>query len=162
MEHHIAVIGVGPRGTYCFRRLSLHLKRNPLKYPVHVHLIEKSGNFGGGGVHSVTQPGYLLLNTIGSQITALGDDDENARVSEARRTLHGYLEGQGLSIGPNDYPSRAQHGQYLADMLDWTEKNLPSGIRVHRHTATATDIAPGSNNGQHVVSITASPSPPTR
>lgn len=151
MGHHIVVIGVGPRGTYCFRRLSLHLKRHPLKYPVHVHLIEKSGNFGGGGVHSVTQPDYLLLNTIGSQITAFGDDDENARASEARRTLHGYLVGQGLSIGPNDYPSRAQHGQYLADMLDWTEKNLPSEVRIHRHTATATDIEPGSNNVQHVV-----------
>ncbi|MGD8449514.1 MAG: FAD/NAD(P)-binding protein, partial [Desulfobacterales bacterium] len=65
MEHHIAVIGAGPRGTYCLRRIALHLKKQPLKNPVNVHVIEKSGNFGGGGIHSVTQPDYLLLNTIG-------------------------------------------------------------------------------------------------
>lgn len=151
MEHHIAVVGVGPRGTYCFRRLAFHLKRHPLKHRVNIHLIEKSGNFGGGGVHSVTQPDYLLLNTIGSQITAFGDDDDEARDSDARRTLHGYLAGRGTSVDPNDYPSRAQHGRYLADMVDWTEAHLPPGVAVHRHPAAAVDIETGSAGRQHVV-----------
>jgi len=65
MEHHIALIGGGPRGTYGLRRLTLHLQQRPLTHPVHIHAIERSGNFGGGGIHSPTQPGYLLLNTIG-------------------------------------------------------------------------------------------------
>ncbi|MBW2638824.1 MAG: FAD/NAD(P)-binding protein, partial [Deltaproteobacteria bacterium] len=52
MKHHIAVIGAGPRGTYCLRRIALYLKKHRLKHPVHVHIIEKSGNFGGGGIHS--------------------------------------------------------------------------------------------------------------
>jgi len=64
MEHHIAVIGAGPRGTYCLRRIVLYLKKHRLKHPVHVHIIEKSGNFGGGGIHSITQPDYLLLNRL--------------------------------------------------------------------------------------------------
>ncbi|MFC1856491.1 FAD/NAD(P)-binding protein [Thermodesulfobacteriota bacterium] len=151
MEHHIAIIGVGPRGTYCFRRLAVYLKKHPLKRLVNIHLIEKSGNFGGGGIHSVAQPDYLLLNTIGSQITAFGDDDQEARSSEARKTLHGYLADKGLDIGPNDYPSRAQHGRYLADMVNWTEANLPPNAAVHRHTATAIDIQPGPAGEQHIV-----------
>ena len=150
MEHHIAMIGAGPRGTYCLRRISLHLEKHPLKHPVHVHVIEKSGNFGGGGIHSVTQPDYLLLNTIGSQITAFGDDD-TARASEARKTLHGYLVDQGVSIGPNDYPSRAQHGRYLADMMDWTQAHLPPGVFVHRHSAKAIDIESGPISDRQIV-----------
>ena len=150
MEHHIVIIGAGPRGTYCFRRVALRLKQNPLKYPVHIHIVEKSGNFGGGGIHSVTQPDYLLLNTIGSQITAFGDDDEEARFSDGRKTLFGYLAEKGVSIGPNEYPSRAQHGQYLAAMFDWTEKKLPPGAFLHRHHAWALDIEPGPITDQHV------------
>ncbi|MGD8893054.1 MAG: FAD/NAD(P)-binding protein [Desulfobacterales bacterium] len=151
MEHHIAVIGAGPRGTYCLRRIALHLKKQPLKNPVNVHVIEKSGNFGGGGIHSVTQPDYLLLNTIGSQITAFGDDDHEARASEARKTLHGYLADQGISIGPNDYPSRAQHGRYLADMMDWNQAHLPPGVFFHRHSAKAIDIESGPTTNQQIV-----------
>ena len=151
MEHHIAIVGAGPRGTYCFRRLALHLTKQPLKWPVNIHIIEKSGNFGGGGIHAVTQPDYLLLNTIGSQITAFGDDDEQARASEARKTLHGYLVDQGIFIGPNDYPSRAQHGRYLAAMMDWTEAHLPPGLLVHRHSAKAVDIESGPMSEQQVV-----------
>jgi len=151
MEHHIAVIGAGPRGTYCLRRITLYLKKHPLKHPVNVHIIEKSGNFGGGGIHSVTQPDYLLLNTIGTQITAFGDDDDEARASEARKTLHGYLVDQGISIGPNDYPSRAQHGRYLSDMMDWTQAHLPPGVFVRRHRAMAIDIESGPVTDQQIV-----------
>jgi len=151
MEHHIAVIGAGPRGTYCLRRIALYLKKHRLKHPVHVHIIEKSGNFGGGGIHSITQPDYLLLNTIGTQITAFGDDDQEARASDARKTLHGYLMDQGISIGPNDYPSRAQHGRYLADMMDWTQAHLPPGVFVRRHRASAMDIESGPITDQQIV-----------
>ncbi len=107
---------------------------------MHVHVIEKSGRFGGGGVHSITQPDYLLLNTIGSQITAFGDDDTVARSSDARKTLHGYLTSLGIDSGPNDYPSRAQHGRYLADMFDWAQEQKPPGVSIHRHIAGAVDI----------------------
>lgn len=148
MKHDIALIGAGPRGTYCLRRLMLKLRQEPLSGPVHIHVIEKSGKFGGGGIHSPTQPEYLLLNTIGSQITAFGDDDAEARASAARKTLHGYLADQGVSIGPNDYPSRASHGRYLAAMFDWIEANRPQGVTVHRHCREAVDIEPDQNGAQ--------------
>ena len=140
MPHSIAIIGAGPRGTYCLRRLALALQNDPPASEVHIHVVEKSGCFGGGGIHSPSQPEYLLLNTIGSQITAFGDDDQKARKSPGRRTLYGYLKSTGNSSGPNDYPSRAAHGRYLAEMFDWTESRLNPKTRLFRITDTVTDI----------------------
>lgn len=152
MKHHIVIIGAGPRGTYGFRRLSLALAQNPPGDEVNIHVIEKSGKFGGGGIHSVTQPHYLLLNTVAGQITAFGDDDFEARVSGSRKTLHGYLVKHGYDFDTNDYPPRALHGEYLAAAFDWTSENLPPGVILHRHHARAVDIVP-SSEGVQVVSL---------
>jgi uncharacterized NAD(P)/FAD-binding protein YdhS len=152
MKYHIVIIGAGPRGTYCFRRLSLALAQNPLENEVNIHVIEKSGKFGGGGIHSVTQPHYLLLNTVAGQITAFGDDDFEARASESRRTFYGYLRNNGYKFDINDYPPRALHGKYLAASFDWTAENLPPGVILHRHHARAVDIVPFSQ-GIHVVAL---------
>ena len=149
MAHTIAIIGTGPRGTYGFRRLALKLSRSPLRKPVQIHVIDRSGNYGGGFVHNPAQPDYLLLNTVASQITAVGDDDHEARQSSKRRTLHGYLVSDGAGIGPNDYPARAHHGQYLSHVFEWTERHLPAGVTVHRHAVTALDIDPA--DGQTII-----------
>lgn len=149
MPHTIVIVGAGPRGTYGFRRLALKLSNTPLRNPVDIHVVERSGNFGGGFVHSPDQPDYLLLNTVASQVTAVGDDDDQARESNQRRTLHGYLASQGVDIGPNDYPARAHHGQYLDHVYRWTEKHLPQGVRLHRHAAAALDI--DSSRGLKVI-----------
>lgn len=140
MPKTIVIIGAGPRGTYALRRLSLQLAATPTNAPIDIHVVEKSGNFGGGGVHSPLQPEYLLLNTVASQITAVGDDDDQARRHPDLATLHGYLASRGLPIGPNDYPARAHHGQYLAHVYDWTEHHLPPHVRLHRHAVAAVDI----------------------
>ncbi len=152
MNHHIVIIGAGPRGTYGFRRISLALSQRPLKNEVNIHVIEKSGKFGGGGIHSVTQPHYLLLNTVAGQITAFGDDDIEARSSESRKTLYGYLVEKGYNFDTNDYPPRALHGEYLASAFNWTEEKLPRGVILHRHHAQAVDISP-FNEGFHVVTL---------
>jgi uncharacterized NAD(P)/FAD-binding protein YdhS len=151
MNHHIVIIGAGPRGTYCFRRLALALAQHPLENEVHIHVIEKSGKFGGGGIHSTNQPHYLLLNTVAGQITAFGDDDVEARASDLWKTLHSYLVKQGYIFDTNDYPPRALHGEYLASAFDWTAENLPIGATLHRHHARAIDIIPASKDIQVVI-----------
>jgi uncharacterized NAD(P)/FAD-binding protein YdhS len=151
MKHHIVIIGAGPRGTYGFRRLAIALAQHPLENEVHIHVIEKSGKFGGGGIHSISQPHYLLLNTVAGQITAFGDDDGEARASDLRKTLHSYLLKQGYDFDINDYPPRALHGEYLAAAFDWTAENLPMGVTLHRHHARAIDIIPVSKGIQVVI-----------
>lgn len=149
MEHNIVIIGAGPRGTYAFRRLALQLSKTALSHPVVIHVIDRSGNFGGGVVHDPSQPEYLLLNTVAAQITAIGDDDEIGRASMPIRTLHGFLAEKGLPFGPNDYPGRCHHGQYLAAIFDWTERGLPHGVTVKRHSVSAVDI--DCTQGQKVI-----------
>ncbi len=149
MVRNIVIIGAGPRGTYALRRLSLQLARTPLDRPVVIHVVEQSGNFGGGGVHDVNQPEYLLLNTVASQITALGDDDETGRASTSRKSLHGFLAEEGIPIGENDYPARSRHGRYLASIFEWTAKNLPDSVTLKRYPVAAVDI--DSAGGQRVV-----------
>ncbi len=142
MEYNIVLIGAGPRGTYGLRRLSLALAHHPPGQAVHIHVVEKSGRFGGGQIHNPAQPHYLLLNTISSQITAFGDDDEQARAAAWRKTLEGYLEKQGYDLGPNDFPPRALHGEYLAACFDWSAENLPDQVHLHRHSCEVVDIEP--------------------
>ena len=151
MKHDIVIVGGGPRGTYCLRRLSLALSADPPEKPVNIHVVEKSGRFGGGNIHNVDQPHYLLLNTVSCQITAFGDDDTRARATDSRRTLYGYLQEKGYSYGENDYPPRALHGEYLAACFDWIEDNLPENVRLYRHAAEAVDIKTAAKGLQEVV-----------
>jgi uncharacterized NAD(P)/FAD-binding protein YdhS len=149
MVHNVVIVGAGPRGTYALRRLSMQLSRTPPEHPVVIHVVEKSGKFGGGGVHDIDQPEYLLLNTISSQITAIGDDDEIGRASESRRTLHGFFEERGIPVGANGYPARSHHAQYLASIFDWTEDYLPDGVTLKRCPVAAVDV--DLTNGQKVI-----------
>jgi len=139
--YDIVIVGGGPRGTYCLRRLALRLQGVGPLPPVCIHVVEKSGNFGGGGVHSPTQSRLLLLNTVAAQVTAFGDDDP-ARDLPGHRTLHHYLAHNRWDIGPNDYPARALHGEYLAAMFRWFGTNMPPGVSLALHTTAATDIIP--------------------
>lgn len=149
MANHVVIIGAGPRGTYAFRRLALQLSKAPLRKPVVIHIVEQSGIFGGGYVHDPGQPEYLLLNTVASQITAVGDDDAVARADRSLRTLHGFLREKGIPVGENDYPARSHHGQYLASVFDWTERNLPAQVTMKRYPVAAVDI--DLSEGQKVI-----------
>jgi uncharacterized NAD(P)/FAD-binding protein YdhS len=149
MVHNVVIIGAGPRGTYALRRLSMQLAQTPPEHPVVIHVVEKSGKFGGGGVHDIDQPEYLLLNTISSQITAIGDDDEIGRATESRKTLHGFLEEKGIPVGANGYPARSHHAQYLASIFDWTKNTLPDGVALKQYPVAAVDVDP--TNGQRVI-----------
>ena len=140
MEHSIVIIGAGPRGTYSLRRLAIHLRKQPLEDKVHIYHFEKSGRFGGGGVHDPKQPSYLLLNTVAAQITAFGDDDAEARSIPGHKTLYDYLKHIGLDFGPNDYPPRNLHGKYLAAMYDWTKTTFPANCTLHCLQQSITDI----------------------
>lgn len=144
MAHSIAIIGVGPRGVYALEHLTDLLLKSPLHAPLDIHLIEP-GELGAGAVWRTDQPAFLLMNTISSQVTAFGDDGDAGRGP----SMYEWLQKNGVSIGPDDYPSRADHGRYLtAALRDVIGRDVPH-LTVHTHSCRAIDVLP--EGGQHRV-----------
>jgi uncharacterized NAD(P)/FAD-binding protein YdhS len=144
MKHSLAIIGVGPRGVYALEHLTDLLLKSPLRAPLDVHLIEP-GELGAGAVWRTDQPAFLLMNTISSQVTAFGDDGESGRGP----TMYEWLQKEGVNIGPDDYPARADHGRYLMDALRAViGRNVPH-LTVHVHPCRAIDVL--HEGGRHRV-----------
>src|SRR5688500_13707454 len=85
----IAIVGVGPKGLYCFERLSAHARATGR--PLRVDLFEPSGEPGAGAVYRSGQPDWLRMNFADSQIDAWPEGD--AAVPVHRR--ESYLEWLG-------------------------------------------------------------------
>jgi uncharacterized NAD(P)/FAD-binding protein YdhS len=144
---NIAIIGVGPRGTYAFERLIAFLSDANLTREVKIHLIEPS-QFAAGVVYNTNQPNYLLMNTVSSQITAFPDETVENRgpLFDGGKTLFEWLNDNDEPIDPNDYPTRSQHGRYLKYVLDFCMRNKSANINVECHKNFATDIIPQQRN----------------
>lgn len=151
MGHSIAIIGVGPRGTYAIDFLTRMLTAYPLEERVDVHLVEP-GEFGPGNVYRTTQPEYLLMNTISSQVTAFADE----RIGpldpfEPGPAMHTWLQQTGVAFGPDEYPSRAAHGRYLsAAFKAICERTLPQ-VKIHLWNCRAIDVQ--SVDGRHRITL---------
>lgn len=151
--HTLAIVGGGPRATYALERLSAEIDRLGPGGRLHVHLFERSGEFGSGEAHSPTQPTTSYLNRITSQVSFAADESargaERLRPAEERPTLHEWcrrrfaLTGEpDLDLGPDDWPRRYVHGLALQDMFRGYLRDLRRhpGVRVHLHHAEVTDI----------------------
>ncbi len=142
MAHSIVIIGVGPRGTYALDFLSRVLVAYPLGRRVDVHLVEP-GEMGPGSVYRTTQPGYLLMNTVASQLSASADEPVGPGDPFAPGPcMYRWLRAEGESIGPDDYPSRAAHGRYLTATLERICRRELPGVTIRRWPCRAIDIQP--------------------
>jgi len=140
MVHSIAVVGVGPRGVYTLDCLTRVLATFPLEGHVHVHLIEPC-ELGPGATYRTAQPEYLLMNTVASQLTAFADERAAPNDPfEPGPSMYAWLRASGSEIGPNDYPSRAEHGRYLAFAMRELCARLVPNLTIHTYTCRASDI----------------------
>ncbi|MFK4099082.1 FAD/NAD(P)-binding protein [Streptomyces sp. NPDC019531] len=153
--HTLAIVGGGPRATYALERLSAEIGRLGPDGRLHVHLFERSGEFGSGESHSPTQPTTSYLNRITSQVAFAADESVRGAVrlrpAAERPTLHEWcrrrfaLTGEpDLDLGPDDWPRRYVHGLALQDMFGTYLRDLRRhpGVRVHLHHAEVVDIRP--------------------
>src|SRR3954453_21590240 len=125
----LAIVGLGPRGLSVVERLCANAESLlPHGRELVIHIIDPHA-LQGGQVWRSTQDRVLLMNTVACQVTVFVDDTvecvgpvgtgaslyEWARsialigkpnVSEADRD-------EAISLGPDDYPSRAFYGSYL-------------------------------------------------
>ena len=139
--HTIAVVGVGPRGTYALERLAAILEATPDPPRLRVHLVEPN-ELGPGVVYSTSQPNTFLMNTIAAQITAFSDSSvENAGPSTDGPTLREWLHDQGRRVPPGYYPARAEHGAYLLECVRASVARLRHFGEVIEHKSPAIDLS---------------------
>lgn len=151
MAHSIAIIGVGPRGTYALEFLTRMLNAYPLEEQVDVHLVEAC-ELGPGAVYCTTQPEYLLMNTVSSQVSAFADERLGPLDPiEPGPSLYTWLRAEGEAVGPDEYPSRASHGRYLRAAVETIcERNIPR-VKIHRWHGRAIDLRTVS--GRHHITL---------
>ncbi|WP_432994803.1 FAD/NAD(P)-binding protein [Dactylosporangium sp. CA-233914] len=168
-EHlEVCIVGAGPRGLCVLERLCAQERHDPSYASVTVHLVDP-GEPGPGAVWRTGQSRLLLTNTVAAQITVYTDDSVviDGPV-EPGPSLYDWAHGLALlgplaaadpdtvaeaqRLGPDDYPSRALYGQYLAASFERIAAAAPEHmtIRVHRSRAVAiadTSGVPGGPQG---------------
>lgn len=135
MAHHaIAVVGAGPRGAGVLERICASAPELAPRARLTVHVVDPAPP-GAGSVWRVDQPAELLMNTVASQVTVFTDDSvECAGPIRPGPSLHAWAGGR---IGPDDYPTRACYGRYLAWAFARTVRTAPENVTVRVHRAKA-------------------------
>ncbi|MEV4038292.1 FAD/NAD(P)-binding protein [Streptomyces umbrinus] len=145
----IALVGAGPRGTSVLERLCASAPE--LLAPgtrLTVHVVDPSPP-GPGRVWRTAQPAELLMNTVASQVTLFTDDSVDCSGPiRPGPSLHTWADGE---LGPDDYPTRAQYGQYLEWVFGEVVRGAPPALRVLTHRARATRLDETADGHQILV-----------
>nr|BFE58086.1 FAD/NAD(P)-binding protein [Dactylosporangium thailandense] len=153
----LCIVGGGPRGLCVLERLCAQERHDPAFASVTVHLVEP-GEPGPGAVWRTGQSRLLLTNTVAAQITVYTDDSVAiAGPVEPGPSLYDWAHGLALlgpladadpdtmaeasRLGPDDYPSRALYGRYLADSFARVAAAAPAHVTVRVHRSRAVAIA---------------------
>lgn len=139
----IAIVGVGPRGLGLLERLVS--RAGTSERSVIVELIEP-GTLG-VGMHVPSQPDYLLLNTVCSQLTAFTDQRMLGEVGAVvgGPSLYEWCRQRGSQfqrreVAPTDHLPRALLGEYLAWAAERIVDLAPANLTIRHHAETATTI----------------------
>ncbi|KAI0185603.1 FAD-NAD(P)-binding-domain-containing protein [Xylaria flabelliformis] len=147
----ICIIGMAPRGTSTLERLSASVPEFILSgAQLKIHVVEPSPP-GPGRVWRVDQSPELLMNTASCQVTLFTDSSvECSGPIVEGPCLYDWATNNGLDLGPNDYPTRAQHGRYLAWVFNYILRRAPTNVEIVIHTAHAVSLDNESSGLQTV------------
>lgn len=144
----IGIIGLGPRGLNVLERIIAY-SQHTVTCSLEVTVFDP--RLPGTGVHDVTQPHHLLLNTVACQVTQFSDDS----LRDAGPILNGpsffeWMSEQGKIEAPsghaladkpidsNAYYPRAVFGHYLNWVFAYLVTIAPKHVRIH-HYRTSVD-----------------------
>jgi len=148
----VAIIGFGSRGLSILERL-ISLSISHPRVELRVHIIDPACS--GEGLHSTTQPEYLLLNTTCGQVSMFPDEHTLGQLPSldgpslydwaAARGLRMGSDGftvstQGRALRPTDFLPRRVLGEYLRWFADHLTTRLPESLTLIQHRAEAVDI----------------------
>jgi uncharacterized NAD(P)/FAD-binding protein YdhS len=130
MEHRLAIIGGGPRATYLLLHLLAAWKARPMQGRLRVTMIEPV-EFGAGAIYCTSQPDFLRLNTIASQVTAFPDDTVVSPLNGLRGpTFYDWARAQDNDLTANGYPSRRDTGRYFVTVFRELCGHAPANVTV--------------------------------
>jgi uncharacterized NAD(P)/FAD-binding protein YdhS len=146
-----AIVGLGSWGLCVLERTVSRARH--IGTSVRVHVVEP-GQLG-GGVYSIAQPDYLILNNPCGQLSLYASPDEDEDPEYAlglyewavrqgyRRVGYEYkIDSNGETISPTDYLPRRLMGEYLAWFYEALIADAPSNLEIVRHYAAANDFTP--------------------
>jgi uncharacterized NAD(P)/FAD-binding protein YdhS len=146
-----AIVGLGSWGLCVLERTVVRARQS--SSAIRVHLVEP-GQLG-GGVYSLSQPDYLVLNNACGQLSlyASPNSDEHPPYAVGLyewAVVRGYrwvgyecrIGTEGAPIRPTDYLPRRLMGEYLVWFYDTLLADAPQNLEIVRHFASAVDISP--------------------
>ncbi len=155
----IAIIGLGPWGLCVLERVVDRVRDTGT--PARVHVVDPGAL--GGGVYSLRQPDFLILNNPCGQLSlsaAVTDEDSPyARSLYQWVTTEGYRwvghecrrTTVGRPIEPSDYLPRRMMGEYLTWFFDTLVTHAPAKLEVVRHPTVAVDVEPVTGDREQVL-----------
>jgi uncharacterized NAD(P)/FAD-binding protein YdhS len=156
----IAIIGLGSWGLSVLERTVNRARASTA--PVCVHVVQPGPP--GGGVYSLDQPDYLVLNNACGQLSLYAAPDDSPEPRYALGLFdwavargyewHGYecrAGGGGRPLQPTDYLPRRVMGEYLVWFYETLVADAPPNLQIVRHDTTATDIVPDVSGGERVL-----------
>ncbi|MFE0672516.1 FAD/NAD(P)-binding protein [Streptomyces sp. NPDC058867] len=134
----VAVVGAGPRGTGVLERLCASAPELlPPGARLTVHMVDPAPP-GAGRVWRTDQSPELLMNTVACQVTLF--TDASVDCAGPLRPGPSLYEWAGGTLGPDEYPTRAQYGRYLEWVFARTVREAPPSVEVRTHAARATRL----------------------
>jgi uncharacterized NAD(P)/FAD-binding protein YdhS len=97
--------------------------------------------FGAGAIYCTSQPGYLRLNTIISQVTAYPDDTVTSSLPLLKGpTLYEWSRLPHDGVAVDSYPSRSHTGRYFAAVFKDLLQRVPPTVTIECHCTAATRL----------------------
>lgn len=147
---NIAIIGLGPRGLSVLERIIAHLKDLPLSKAKYIDIYLFDPQEPGAGCHAMTQPDYLLVNTVASQITQFSDESiqDSGPIQFGPSFYEWIVDNKKIAtehLSPNAYYSRALFGEYLNWVFQYLLKLCPDSINIFHHQEPVEDFIANDN-----------------
>ncbi|MEI5097706.1 FAD/NAD(P)-binding protein [Streptomyces sp. PmtG] len=149
----LAIVGGGPYCTYAMERLAATVAAHDGPLELDIHVFDRTGRFGAGGVHSDTQAPTSFLNRVAGQVSFGADESVEGAgpllPDELRPSLYDWCRRRfeetadpRFDINPDGWPKRYLHGLALrAQFSAYVEmlRSVPS-VTVTLHHGEVTDI----------------------
>jgi len=155
-----AIVGLGSWGLCVLERTVSRARRTT--DPIRLHVVEP-GQLG-GGIYTMEQPDYLVLNNPCGQLSLYASPDGDVDPPYAMglyewATEKGYrwvgyecrIGTEGTPILSTDFLPRRLMGEYLAWFYETLLADAPPNLEIVRHYASATDITPEIGGRERVL-----------